>query len=752
MAVNTAAEQRRSSLDAWFSPSRFLLLAASLVGACFLPVIIGQETFFFRDFAIFSYPLAAYHRESFWRGELPLWNPFNYCGLPFLAQWNTLVLYPFSLIYLIFPLPWSLNVFCLGHMVLAALGMYLLARRWSGSNFAGAVAGLGFIFGGVVLSCLKWPNNIAALGWMPWVVLATERAWSGSWRDVGLASLAGAFQMLCGAPEIIFLTWILCGAIALQRFAAERPFHSTGPLRFAIIVALIAGLGAAQLLPFIELVQESQRGEDFAHSYWSMPIWGWANLLVPIFRTIPSYHGVHAQPGQYWISTYYIGLPLIICAVYGLTRARSARHWMLAVLAILSLWLALGEKGLLYSWARSVIPGLGMMRFPVKFVVLAAFLLPLLAALGISKIFASPSPGKTLGWIGGVLLAAIFGLCLHNEFRPFPFITPAMMNWNGLWRGVFLVVAMACLIALNRIAPEKQRLPAILFLCVLVLDGLTHAPWQNPTAPYQVYAGSATEIIPKPILGKDRAMMSPEAAFIVDHLMLDDPSEDVLASRASLYCNLNLLERIPKVDGFYALYPRELADVIDPMYHVTNRPPSGILDFLGVTRINEVGSWKRWEKREALPLVQAPRNFLVSSNCVTNLLGADFNPREIVYLSRAPETAFNNAKASIGSITAMPEEISFSYRSPASAFLVIAQSYSRNWRAHVDGQPVKIVRANHAFQAIAAPPGNHRVTLRYEASAFRLGQVISALAAMLVTVLILLGTGPALDRQNFQNF
>src|SRR5207253_8580621 len=66
-----------------------------------------------------SSDLAFHHRESFWRGEVPLWNPLNDCGVPFLAQWNTIVLYPGSLFYLLLPLSWSLGVFCLAHLLVA---------------------------------------------------------------------------------------------------------------------------------------------------------------------------------------------------------------------------------------------------------------------------------------------------------------------------------------------------------------------------------------------------------------------------------------------------------------------------------------------------------------------------------------------------------------------------------------------------------------------------------------------------------
>src|SRR5215212_2284115 len=78
----------------WFTPRRFALLLGFIIAALFAPVLFGGETFFYRDYGIFSYPLAKYHRDCFWRGELPLWNSLSSCGIPFLAQWSTITLYP----------------------------------------------------------------------------------------------------------------------------------------------------------------------------------------------------------------------------------------------------------------------------------------------------------------------------------------------------------------------------------------------------------------------------------------------------------------------------------------------------------------------------------------------------------------------------------------------------------------------------------------------------------------------------------
>src|SRR5262245_31673135 len=122
--------------DSWFGGGRFALFLGLLLLIVFSDVLLFGQTFHFRDFALFGYPLACYHRECFWDGELPFWNPYSSCGLPFLAQWNTLSLYPPSFIYLLLPLPWSLNFFCVVHLFFAGLGMYFLARRWTKNEFA----------------------------------------------------------------------------------------------------------------------------------------------------------------------------------------------------------------------------------------------------------------------------------------------------------------------------------------------------------------------------------------------------------------------------------------------------------------------------------------------------------------------------------------------------------------------------------------------------------------------------------------
>src|SRR5689334_2224731 len=79
-----------TSIENWLTPGRFALLLGFIIAALFPHIIFGSQTFFYRDYGAFGYPLAKYHRDCFWGGELPVWNGLNSCGLPYLAQWNTM--------------------------------------------------------------------------------------------------------------------------------------------------------------------------------------------------------------------------------------------------------------------------------------------------------------------------------------------------------------------------------------------------------------------------------------------------------------------------------------------------------------------------------------------------------------------------------------------------------------------------------------------------------------------------------------
>ncbi|MDB6016538.1 MAG: hypothetical protein JWR19_1027 [Pedosphaera sp.] len=747
-----AADKTTTGIDAWFTPWRMAALLGCLIFVAYPEVILGKATFFFRDFELFGYPLAQYHHESFWRGELPLWNPLNNCGLPFLAQWNTLTLYPLSLFYLLLPLSWSLGMFCLGHLFLGGMGMYFLARRWTGTCLGASVAGMVFAFNGLTWHFLMWPNNISAFAWLPWVVLAMDRAWREGGRRIAIAALAGAMQMLTGAPEIIFLTWCLLGALWLMELFRSETSRARFVGRALAVGSLVAGLAAAQLLPFLDLLAHSQRDQGFSSdSAWAMPLAGLANFLVPLYRYHIAGHGVFVQFNQYWTSSYYVGVGVIALAALAVWRIRDRRVWFLVAVAILSVLMALGTQGGLYTLVKTLLPQLGFMRYPIKFIVPAVFALPLLAGYGASwwqsAAGNSATVRRSLNLVVSILLGLIVVVLLLARKYPLAWENWPMTWHNALGRAVVLLLLAGIFYLPGRAAHLRwQWLPGFALLCLLGLDVYTHAPRVNPTVRGSVYepglVRATMKLDPSPRMGEVRAMPTQAAILKASYVYLTAPDADCLCHRLALYDNCNLLDDIPKTDGFFSLYIREAQMILNRLSIADEHgaDAKGMKDFLGIGYISapivSAAQGLDWTNRaSALPLVTAGQKpvFADGTNDVAALLGAEFDPQQIIYLpttARLETTVTNQVRAKVFPGPAAAQHLEFEVEAAAPALVSIAQAFYHPWRAYVDGKPVRLWRANHAFQALEVPAGRHQVKLVYEDRAFWCGAAISILCLL----------------------
>jgi len=729
-----------SSAEDWFTLPRLFVLLALFVFLAFPGIILGSESLFYRDMGVFGYPLAHYHRAAFWRGEIPLWNPFNNCGVPFLAQWNTLVLYPGALIYLLLPLPWSMNLFVFAHVFLAAAGTYALARRWTGNCFAASVAGLLFAWNGLTLHALMWPNNIAALGWMPWVVLALERAWSqGGARRVMVGTFAGAIQMLSGAPEIILFTWSVAGLLCARDVLRAPGSRWKMAGRLMLCGTMMASLCAAQLLPFLELLRQSNRDASFGGNAYALPLWGWANFFVPLFGCTPSVIGVYSQDEQQWTSSYYLGVVTLAFALLA-WRARDSRVKWLTAVAIGGLLLALGENGFVYSVLKRAVPALGFIRFPIKYVVLIAFALPLLAAFGVSawQQGVTAATARRRLWLAvAPVLIAILAVAAWAWLRPLVGTEPRLALVNGLWRALFVLAVSAALIFSQR-SHRAGMFSRLAILVLLAADVLTHTPRQNPTVINRAFGALPPDMSAAPKPGESRAMISPPLQFNLERLAFADAFTFFRTDRRMLLHDCNLMAGVPKVNGFFSLYVRAGEEVMRQLYRRTNYANLPLLDFLGVSQLSSADWLFEWNARTtALPLVTAGQRpvFAPTKEIFDGLFSERFVPRDIVFL---PETARGQVFAVRNACRVLSSEvraqrITATVQASAPSLVVFAQTDFPAWRAFVDGAPVRLWRANHAFQAVVVPAGEHRVELRYVDRAFRTGAAVS-LATLLACV------------------
>ena len=79
----------------------------------------------------------------------------------------------------------------------------------------------------------------------------------------------------------------------------------------------------------------------------------------------------------------------------------------------------------------------------------------------------------------------------------------------------------------------------------------------------------------------------------------------------------------------------------------------------------------------------------------------------------------------------IPGEIKFQYSSKASEFLVVADAWHPNWHVQVDGNEVKLTKANGVFKGVLLPPGSHRVRFFFDSSVYIPGVWISIIGWVL---------------------
>ncbi len=651
-------------------------------------------------------------------------------------------LYPPALIYLTLPLEWSLSFFCLLHLWFAGLGMYFLARRWTGNNFAAAFAGTVFAFNGFTLNLLMWPSHIATFSWMPWVVLAAELAWRDGGRKIFLAAFAGAMQMLAGGPETIFLTWLIASALWLQQFISGRDASSPPRLamlwRFPLVVALVIALSAAQLLPFLDLVAHSQRETGYADLRWSMPGFGLANFLVPMAFGSTHTEGIFFQNGQFWTSSYYLGIGTLWLALLALwakpdSVGTRARKRLLIFMVAAGLMLALGENTPVLPALRKLIPQLSFITYPIKYISAAMFAMPLLAALALVNRRQLQKQTVLLGVILLLCLAAI----LFSAWR-FPFAGDDVRATllNGFSRAGFLVLTGGLLFVLMRgTGPGLRRIAPLFLIIVAWLDVFTHEPAQNPTVPASVYepnlARTKLAMQPQPELGRSRAMLSSVAYGRLMMFSVESPKNNFLAKRLGYCGNANLLDGVPKVEGFFSLYPREIGGLLDRLYSFTDVDFPHLDNFLGVSQIIAPGELFKWQARtNFLPLVTVGQRpvFLAGEKALLALTQNNFDGGKIAFLpleEKSSVTVSNQTDATILNQKFGNTTVDAEVEAATPSLVVVAQTYYHNWRAEVDGQPAPLQRANFAFQAVQVPAGTHKIHLFYQDRAFEIGAAIS---------------------------
>jgi len=377
------------------------------------------------DLILENYAWKHFIVESIKAGRLPLWNPYLFAGVPFLAAGQHSALYPFSLLFYIMPLAKAYGYFTVLQLFLAGLFMYIYARVIGVSRLGATVAAITYMLSAFMVVSVVFPMIIAAAAWLPLLLAMMEliiRHGEGKaaipYTAIGGVTLG--LQILAGHVEItiyVLLIMVFYAACRLASLGQRGGLRQVGwpALWLTIMIILGLGLGAVQLIPLYELVRTSFRQDSATYQQvieWAYPARRLIAFLIPDFFGNPSHHSYfdvfsrrmvavtrnyygHPIDTIYWgIKNYveggsYVGiLPLLLAvvAIWGARRKASGRLYILifTALALISLAFVFGTP--LYALLYYGVPGIKQLHSPFRWIFPYTLSVAVLAGLGADRL------------------------------------------------------------------------------------------------------------------------------------------------------------------------------------------------------------------------------------------------------------------------------------------------------------------------------------------------------------------------------
>ena len=760
-----------------------VVILACLLGFC-QDLVFNGEVPFYRDLTNYFYPLRYSLSESLRVSDLGLWNRHFAQGFPNLASLQTGVFYLPHWTFLLLPFYDAIRVLFVFHFLVAALGSYILLRRWHYTHDLAIVGALLFSFGGVIVSLTNLLNHFQSAVWLPWLIVSWERLLlTPRWRYFVYFTLIASVQFLAGSPEITALSMFLALVKGFSLVQSDKQASSCRMIGFAIAGnILMLCLIMVQVMPTVELILKSRRGHSIPASesfMWSLEPQSLLNLFFPdneVDRSI----GVGI--------VYYFGrkVPLFLSMYLGLVSLYGIALWIYyaerrekmvsSLLVLISMALAMGGNALLYPFFFHHLPFLSAVRFPEKFFFIANALLIVFAMNGLRSFLMDRSKrirGAML-ILGAICLSWVV-LYLYLNFRSevlssfiavshrdavFPIeisqLTAGVLT--NLQRQVILSFAIVFLLLLTKAGKIRPVLFSVLLVAVVYVD-LTwaHKSYLFPIQPEKLLA--SPPVIEPAQTQQTRFFYYPSA---------DDLHPAYFAVRGQPTFEqavaLSYENYLPNVGTLYGIdYFQEIDALGRRAYSDFLRVANGLpferqIKLLGtfnvrylvsfhdlletnirlVRRFPQYFSWL-YEIKSVVPRAYIVTKFSVEKESVKvfqRLSATDFDPlREVVLdsnVSLAP-TAASSAKVDIDRYE--NSVVTMTTASNGESILVFADSFYPGWKAYVDGMETVILRANHFYRAVRLPGGKHQVEFRYEPRSFKMGAMIS-LATLSLMILI----------------
>ena len=731
-------------------------------------------------------------------GHFPLWNPYLFGGMPYVAAMHGDIFYPTFLLRMILPTDVAMTWGFIIHIFLAGLFTYVFLRGVGYGFFGALVGGIAYMMSGQIASSVSPGHDgklfVSALFplalWMLHKGIREGKNWSwGAFAlIVGLSVLSPhpqllQYMLLASGAYALFLAFSTLDGIKLPRPVAIRRL---GAALLAVFVGL--AIGAVQYLPVREYVKWSPRAGGLA-DYATATSYAWPpeellNTYLPQFSgMLDNYwgrNGIHLHSD-------YVGVVVLILAGAAFLgfradpRRKQILFWSIALL-ISVLW-SLGSATPFYHIPYALVPGTKYFRAPATIFFVGTLAIAFLACVGTERLLQLRVTRKYLtGWLiaGGVIavLASVGALSSIAE----SFADPRMVDqvqankpavFLGAWRSfafVALFFGLWYALATRRISARAAAW-AIVVVTAVDLWTVERIYWMFMPPAKAIYASDpiieTLKAEPQPVRVLPFQFPPGRELFLTGDGLMAHGIRNVLGYHGNQLGRYAGKPGGPDNDligtnsqGNRLLSPNILA-LTNTKYLLTNIPEVPFL--ANTTRVkgpvvNAAGDTTYLYQLSGdhpyswvTPIaVKAPDD---------QVLGTVVNPRFDVRRAALFDTSAQVSAAqgvqslpaplSITSSVQHYEpgkvQIQLSGPAPAGSSLIVSENFYPGWIASVDGKPARVGRADYTLIGVELPEGARNVQLLFTSPSYERGKTITWVA--IFVGVLMLGAGAWRDRR-----
>ena len=732
----------------------------ALLVVVFFREILSGTAFLWEDFLYFSYPVRNFAATSVAMGSLPLWNPYTFNGMPFLADIQTTVFYLPCMLLSLFTAGgrlsfYSLEFMVIAHYVLAGASMFYLARSFGLRSFPALFAGAAYMLSGFMIVHAIHQQIITMVAWYPLILLFFRNALARrEWLWVFLTALVLGHSILAGYPQLsLYLYFFLFVYFLFEllttyhgRELYSRPALMT-MVRAGIIIVLSVALAMIQLLPTYEISSLSQRAQ-ITYEKATEGTLAWVQLLTLCFPKLFGTAGATGYnywgPGTYWYfweTCIYLGaLPLLLTVLSASLLKRNKYVVFFWGYALFSLVFALGNNLFVHRLFYDFVPGFSTFRNPARMAIFLTFATALLSGFALNWLFHEERDTRSnkllLMLLGGALGTGllIWLLVLSGSI---PGSITSLRNAQQIISVVrkdafismlILAVSAALLFALIRGAGVRGVRYALIPL--FFLDMFLFGTAQN---------NSTTD--PTDYFGRTEALVRffKEQGQSEIFRVNTRNSQGMIMDR-----NQGMIDRVFMMEGYT---PLALQRTYAPL------PDSQTFDLLNV-KYKTVTDEKARGLALAANETYFPRAFFLykthvvhgDQELVSYLKSPAFDHRTTAVLEKDPGFALAPAPGEphwSARITGYENnKIDLDLSTDRDGLLVLSEIYYPGWKAYIDGKETEVYCTDYNLRGVFVPQGSHKAIIRFEPASFTRGLWTS----LFTLVLCATGLGVSLAR------